>query len=189
MDSISSVQNKFFTWEGKKLVKIVGAVTQTSLHICSSPSQTTATTQPLTGIRSTSCATSLERSRSGYLAESLPHTGYEPNTCTDVSSEHTPINRISMRNSFNIENNDLTTTVAASENCDSFHQQAASSGSLQFVPACELNSGLSPDPGNSCAVMWQMPVLKQRFEKGKGDRNIDGVQTLSEGQNLHVHIE
>ena len=34
-----------------------------------------------------------------------------------------------------IENNDLTTTVAASENSDVFQQQAAASGSPQQVPA------------------------------------------------------
>ena len=73
--------------------------------LCSSPSQTTP---------STPCATSLEGRQSGYLAESLPHTGNEPNTCIHVSSEHTPISYTWRRNSFNIEN-DLTTTVAASE--------------------------------------------------------------------------
>ena len=86
----------------------------------------------------------LEGSRSGYLAESLHHTGYEPNTCIDVSSEHTLINYSSRRNIFNIENV-LTTTVAASENFDGFHQQAAASDSLQLLPACEVNPWLSAD--------------------------------------------
>ena len=54
----------------------------------------------------------------GHLVESTPLTGYEPKTCIDVSSEHTPINCPSRRNSFNTDYNDLTTTVAASETTD-----------------------------------------------------------------------
>ena len=90
----------------------------------SSPHQTTPTSRPLTGIRRTPCATSLEREQSGHLADPLPHTSYEPKSCIDVRSEHTPINYPSRRNSFNIEN-DLTTTVAASENSDCLQQQTA----------------------------------------------------------------
>ena len=59
--------------------------------------------------------------KSVYLAKSLPHTCYEPNPYIAVSSEHI--------------DNDLTTTVAASENFDGFRQQVAASGSSQFVPA------------------------------------------------------
>ena len=89
--------------------------------------------RPLTGIRSTPCATSPEVSRSGHLAESLPQKGYEPNTCINVGSEHTPINNPSRRNNFNIENG-LATTVAASETFDGFHQQVAASGSRTRKP-------------------------------------------------------
>ena len=54
--------------------------------------------------------------------------GYEPKTCIDVSSGHTPINYTSRRNRFNTDHNDLTTTVAASETPDmSGSQQQASS--------------------------------------------------------------
>ena len=42
----------------------------------------------------------------------------EPNTCIDASSEHTPVNYPSRRNSLNADYNDLTTTVAASETPD-----------------------------------------------------------------------
>ena len=42
---------------------------------CSSLPQTTPTSRPLTGTRSTPCATSLEGRQSGYLAEPLPHIG------------------------------------------------------------------------------------------------------------------
>ena len=64
----------------------------------------------------------------GHLAKSSLHRGYEPKSCIDVSSGHTPINYTSRRNSFDVEH-DLTTTVAASENSDGFHQEAAASGS------------------------------------------------------------
>ena len=47
------------------------------------------------------------------------------------------------------ENNDLTTTVAASENSNGFHQQAAASGSPQQVPASVVNPRLSADMWSS----------------------------------------
>ena len=49
-------------------------VPDTFSSFCSSLPQTTPTSRPLTGIRSTSCATSLEGMQSGHLAEPLPHT-------------------------------------------------------------------------------------------------------------------
>ena len=66
------------------------------------------------GLRRTPCATPPAGMLFGHLAESSLHTGYEPKSCIDVSSEHTPINHPSRRNSFNIEK-DFTTTVAASQ--------------------------------------------------------------------------
>ena len=52
------------------------------------------------------------------MAERSPLTGYEPNSLIEVSSEHTPINFLSRKNSFNTDLNDLATTVAASETND-----------------------------------------------------------------------
>ena len=49
------------------------------------------------------------------MAEQSPLTNYEPKSLIDVSSEHTPIDILSRKNSFNTDVNDLTTTVAASE--------------------------------------------------------------------------
>ena len=137
-------------------------------------------------LRAMACAIPPE-GRSGHLAESLPHTGYESNTCTDVSSEHTPINCSSRRNSFNLVN-DVTTTDAASENSDGVHQQAAASGSSQFVPTCEVNPWLGADPwsANCCAVMCQTsPVLKETCSKEKIDADLESAQTLSERKKLH----
>ena len=91
---------------------------------CSTPPPSTPTALPMSGIRRSPCATPHGGLLFGYLAESTPLTGCEPKTCIDVSSEHTPINHPSRRDSFNIENNDRTTTVAASENSAGFQQQA-----------------------------------------------------------------
>ena len=90
---------------------------------CLTPPQTTFSTisesASLTGIRHYLSATPLE-GQSGYLANSIPVTGYEPKTCIHVSSEHTPIKYTYRKNGFNIEDH-VTTTVAASENSDGFH--------------------------------------------------------------------
>ena len=106
------------------------------------------------------------------LVEPTPLTGQEPNSCIDVSSEHTPNNNPSRRDSFNTDYNDLNTTVAASETPDTkevgqstspllfqerkvssnpfsvsgFQQQASASGSRQQT---------SP--------MYDKPVANRRF--------------------------
>ena len=54
----------------------------------------------MTGIRRFSCDTPRGGLQFGHLVESTPFTGYEPKTCIDVSSEHTPINYSSRRTSF-----------------------------------------------------------------------------------------
>ena len=97
-----------------------------------------------------------------HLAKSSPQKGCEPKSCIDVSSGHTPINCTSRRNSFDVEH-DLTTTVAASENTDGFHQEAAASGFPQPVLASLVNFGLAPTcgptQGNWCEATRQMQVL------------------------------
>ena len=55
-------------------------VLDTFSPFCSSLPQTTPTSRPLTGIRSTPCATSLDGVQSGHLAEPLPHTQLVPST-------------------------------------------------------------------------------------------------------------
>ena len=97
------------------------------------------------------------------------------------------------RNSFNIEN-DLTTTVAASENFDCFHQQAAASGSSQFVPACEVNPWLGEETwsarsrkvlrGNASNLS-----VEEMYSNGKRDRDLESVRTLSERKDMHVYLE
>ena len=56
--------------------------------------------------------------RFGRLAEQSPLTGYEPESLIEVSSEHTPINLLSRKDSFDTNLDDLATTVDASEMLD-----------------------------------------------------------------------
>ena len=119
----------------------------------------------MTGIWRSSCATPSGGLLFGHLAESTPLTGYKPKTCIDVNSEHTPLNYTSRRNSFNIENNDLTTTTAASDNSDGFHQQAAASGGPQRAPGkcgkpMAWRRHVVQHQENWCEVMSHFQVLK-----------------------------
>ena len=154
----------------------------------SQPLQITCSTKPdrasLTEIRWHSSATSPE-GQSGYLADSVSLTEYEPETCIDVGSEHTPINYPYGKNSFNIEDN-VTTTVAASETTDGFQKQAAASGSSQFVPTSELNAWLHAEPCSACSRQLlrsdvsNITHVEETYSKGKRDRDLESVRTLSE---------
>ena len=62
------------------------------------------------------------------MVETIFDTGYEPKFCVDVSSEHAPLRLPLRSNSFKRED-DLTNTIAASEDVDRFLQPAAASGS------------------------------------------------------------
>ena len=172
--------------------KTLLGVPDTFSSFCSSPLRTTPTSRPLTGIRRPPLCHFAGREQSGHLAEPLPHTGYEPKSCIDVSSEHTPTNYTWRRNSFNSEK-DLTTTAAASGNSDGFHQQAAAIGSSQHVPASEVNPWLSAD----MLARTRKPVrgnvsnvsVEETLSKGKRDRDLESVQTLSERHILQVYLE
>ena len=169
--------------------KTLLGVPDTFSSFCSSPPQTKATSRPLAGIRGTPCATSPEGRQSGHLAEPHPHTGHEPKSCIDVSSEHTPINYFARRNSSNIEI-DPTTPVAASETLDGFHQQATASDCSPHVPASEVNPWLSADLWSRTRKLVRGRVsnvsVEETLTKGKRDRDLESVlQTLSEG-NIHM---
>ena len=50
--------------------------------------------------------------------------------------------------------------------------------------------GLAPTRGWVAAVMCQTsPMLKKRIRKGKRDRDLESVRTLSEKKDLHVYFE
>ena len=73
---------------------------------CSTPLPSTPNSLLMTGIRRLICATPPGGLQFGHLAQSTLLTGCEAKTCIDVSSERTPINYPSKRNSSNLENND-----------------------------------------------------------------------------------
>ena len=135
---------------------------------CSSPPPTTPYSL-LTGSRRTPYATPPAGMQFGHLAESSPHTGYVL----------TPINYTSRRNSFNIEN-DLTTTVAASESSDGLHKQAAASGIPQPVPASVVNPWLGADMWSSTSKLVRGNASNPRGEgtvsRGKGESIFGSVQ-------------
>ena len=54
----------------------------------------------------------------GWFGEQFPITCYEPNNLIEISSEHTPINFPSKRNSFRTDFNDEPTIIAASDATD-----------------------------------------------------------------------
>ena len=112
-------------------------VSSLSSFCATSPPIWTPSPATLFGIETNPCATSLLDGQSGHLADSTPTTAYEPNFCIDVSSEHTPINFTSRRNSFNFEN-DLTNTVGASEDSDHLPQRSAASSSQHSVASTVL---------------------------------------------------
>ena len=101
------------------------------------PPSCTPSPETLTGIKSNSCALRQGDGQFGPLATRRPATGYEPNFCIDVSSEHTPINFPSRKDSFTLEN-DLTNTVAASEDFDGHLPQRFVASSSQHSAASTI---------------------------------------------------
>ena len=71
----------------------------------------------------------------GRMAEQSPVTGYEPKNLIEISSQHTPINFPSWRNSFNFDFNDVP-TIAASDDTDTLD---AGMTSLLFRQEREVN--------------------------------------------------
>ena len=130
---------------------------------CSTPPPTwTLASKTLTGIRLNTCATPRWDGQSGSLADTIPNPGYEPNFCIDVSSEHTPINYPYRKNRLNLEN-DLTTTVAATEDSDHLPQRSAPSGSQQAevnAVSTWLSGTRKPVRGNDSVASVEESVLR-----------------------------
>ena len=72
------------------------------------------------------------------VAEQSPLTGYEPNSLIEVSSEYTPINVPSTRNSFNTDLGSVPTTIAASDVTD-FHDERQLT-SILFTQETEVSA-------------------------------------------------
>ena len=88
---------------------------------------------------------------------------------------------------------DLTTTVAASENSHRLHQQTAASGGQQQVPASAVNPWLGADTRSSTWKLLRgdesIASVEGTWSRGKRDRYLESVKTLSERQQLHVYVE
>ena len=89
---------------------------------CSTPPLTwTPASETLTGIRPTTSATSPSGGHSDPLADPTPNTGYEPNLCIDVSSEHTPISYPFRKNNCSLEEfRRFSSTISSSTWLSSF---------------------------------------------------------------------
>ena len=112
---------------------------------CSTPAPMSLPTQNSlhkTGIRNTTqCATPRLGGSSGHMAETVQLTGYEQNTCIDVSRECTPIYIAVRREIFDIERDPK---FAVSEDSDNLPQRAVSSqGSVATTVPALMNGSFS----------------------------------------------
>ena len=130
------------------------------LSFCSTSPPFTPTPLPMTGIRRPSCATppgGIAVWPSGRIHSSHR---LEPQTCIDVvSSEHTTINCSSRSNSFNTDEDDLTTTVAASEPPDM--KEVGHSSSPLFFQEREASS----NPFCVSGFLQQAASGSQRYQQ------------------------
>ena len=97
----------------------------------------TTTPTPLTGIRLKPCATTLWSGPSGHLAGPTQNTGYEPKSCIHVSGEHTPINLLTRKSSFQLDGD---ATIAASEDSNFLRHSGAAAGRKHSSHLVELGS-------------------------------------------------
>ena len=110
-----------------------------------------------TGIRSIQTATPRLSGQSRHLVDPIQSTDYEPKTCIGVSSEHTPINFPTRRDSFNLEN-DLK--FAFSEDSDHLPQRVhypALGGQYESTIRLQVHFQA---PGNWCKATKRLQVLK-----------------------------
>ena len=91
-----------------------------------------------------------------------------------------------------LASNDLTTTVAASENIDGFQQRAAASGSPQQASSSVVHPWLSADMWGTRKLVRgneSISSVEGTLSRGKRNRDLESAQTLSERRNLHVYLE
>ena len=158
------------------------------------------------GIRPNSCATSLGDGLPGRLAGPIANTCYEPKFCTDVDSEHRPINLPSRNMSFPQE---YDATITASEDLNlpgasSSSQHSAASWVPTMSKLGALGASLTKVLADrdsvvgrtgikeTCADMDRETVVSSLFEsvsKEKRDRYLNVVQTLRDRQNIHKILE
>ena len=145
---------------------------------CSTPPQSTPNSLLMTGTRRPFCATSPRGLLFDNLAESSPPQDLHGSQQW-AHADQQPLGR----NSFNIENNDLITTVAF-ENFDCLQQHATASRGPQQVPASVVNPWLSADMWSSTRKLVRgnesIASVEGTLSRRRRDRDLEGAQTLSE---------
>ena len=132
------------------------------------------------------------------MAEQSPLTGCEPNSLIEISSEYTPINFLSRRNSFTTDLNDVPTAWAsdvaeihderqlpsslstqekeeiASPVSAPVHQQAAASGSQQQPASSSVVNPWQTLNVGSCGKLQRSgdSNVEKSLLKGKRDRKL-----------------
>ena len=150
----------------------------------------TTTPTPMTGIRLNPCATPFWGGPPGYEADPPPNTGYEPKFCIDVSSEHTPINLLTRKSSFQLESD---ATIPSSKNLNLPRHAGASSSSWQTAASTLLKLGsagtrswkLAADVDHETIV----PSVFESVSREKRDRDLNVEQTLKDRHNVHKFLE
>ena len=102
-----------------------------------------------------------------------PLSSYEPNSLIEISSEYTPINLPSMRNSFGTDLNDVPTTVAASDFPTVYTGEGSNCESFQCL--CPSASGSQQQPASSRVINpWQMLNVGSCGQlQRSGDSNVE----------------
>ena len=111
----------------------------------------------------------------GRMAEQSPLTGYEPKNLIEVSSEHTPLDFPSRKNSFSTDVNDLTATVAAPE-------------ITETIKAEPLTSPLFTQEREVSANPFGVFDFQQAAASGSQEKSVSSSVVNCEHIHLHVHF-
>ena len=150
------------------------AMPDTFSSFCSTPPQPTPNSLLLTRIRRTSCTTPPAGMLFGHLAESSPHTSHEPKSCIGESSEHTPIDYSSRKETASTSRMTLPPQSQLPNTPTVFHQQAAASGSPQPAPTSVVDPWCSADMWSSTRKLVRsnasIASVEGTLSRGKKDR-------------------
>ena len=119
----------------------------------------------------------------GRMAEQSRLTSYEPKNLVEVSSEHTPIDFFSTKNSFSTGVNDLTTTVAASDIAETIKAEPLISP--LYTQEREVSANLRCLKFSACSSNRQ-PTAANIFKCGKSLANVQFRELLETGAGCRV---
>ena len=173
--------------------------------VASSPtcslSRPSASSTNLAVTRSNPCTSAHWSGMSGCLANPTPHTGYEPNFCTFMNEEHTPINLADSHRNFPRRGD--ATIISTTEDPEGFQHSGASSSSkltaASIIPTvlgslgnklwkqwrdCESadsRNGMQ-EPGANLDRESVVSTLVSSQSKGKRDRDKNVVHSLRDNK-------